>query len=192
MDMIPCEICDQLIYVQDYNQHILNCELMIPITFWEEDETNDIHEGEIENMNNYITRSSQIPGGNIRSFLNDHFNGISRSNGSSPPNPSRIYVQFRGGHANIVRPDFFDNIEVGLTDEEINKVSIIVDQVNKDDMCAICQDSFKDIKVRKLKCDHMFCDNCIIFWLKKHKKCPLCKVDLEDSFLKNLNSIKTI
>lgn len=42
-------------------------------------------------------------------------------------------------------------------------------------VCAICLDSFEEGEsVSKLKCGHMFKSPCIIEWLEKNPRCPLC------------------
>lgn len=45
--------------------------------------------------------------------------------------------------------------------------------------CYICLKNFtKNTKVRRLFCSHMFCENCLLPWLKYNSKCPVCKSDL--------------
>lgn len=45
--------------------------------------------------------------------------------------------------------------------------------------CYICLKNFSKIKtVRKLYCKHMFCEECLLPWLKYNSKCPVCKFDL--------------
>jgi hypothetical protein len=46
--------------------------------------------------------------------------------------------------------------------------------------CYICLKFFKvNSKVRQLSCSHMFCDGCIMPWLKQHSTCPTCKYRLK-------------
>lgn len=50
---------------------------------------------------------------------------------------------------------------------------------NKSD-CLVCMDSYQDGEiVIKLKCQHIFHDNCIIDWLKLHNSCPVCRYEME-------------
>jgi len=88
--------------------------------------------------------------------------------------------------------DMLGKVEVGFTTDEIDQLSDIVKEEEiKDDTCPICLESFIESKnqIRKLKCSHLYCDDCINQWLKKNKRCPCCQIDLEDVFLKK-NEIK--
>ena len=88
--------------------------------------------------------------------------------------------------------DMLGKVEVGFTPSEIDKVShIVVDKTTlaESDRCPICLETFAelgdDVDVRKLRCSHVYCDSCIQTWLTKHKKCPCCQKDLEDTYMKN-------
>tara|TARA_Y100000389_G_C17395034_1_gene482046 strand:- start:424 stop:1200 length:777 start_codon:yes stop_codon:yes gene_type:complete len=65
------------------------------------------------------------------------------------------------------------DVEIGIDD--INKVSKIIKKI---DMCPICRNDKEDLRI--LKCDHIFCDECIKKWLSKNKTCPICLKDLTD------------
>ena len=75
------------------------------------------------------------------------------------------------------------NVEVGIDD--MNEVSRDIDQKNvkKEDIrCPICLEQFHEQQpLLILICSHVFCKTCINQWLKAHKTCPLCKIDLEDA-----------
>ena len=46
--------------------------------------------------------------------------------------------------------------------------------------CYICLKNFRsNSQVRELPCSHMFCDGCIMPWLKQHSTCPTCKYRLK-------------
>jgi hypothetical protein len=46
--------------------------------------------------------------------------------------------------------------------------------------CYICLKNFRiNSKVRLLPCKHMFCDGCIMPWLKTNSTCPTCKYRLK-------------
>lgn len=46
--------------------------------------------------------------------------------------------------------------------------------------CPVCQDELSiGDKVIDLKCNHSFCEDCIIPWLEKHNSCPLCRMEME-------------
>lgn len=39
--------------------------------------------------------------------------------------------------------------------------------------------------IRKLPCNHIYHEDCLKPWLKKHTECPLCRLDLLEYFSKN-------
>lgn len=92
---------------------------------------------------------------------------------------------------NTMIGDMLGKVEVGFTPSEIDRISHIVDKntLCESDRCPICLETFTelddDVHVRKLKCSHVYCNNCILTWLEKHKKCPCCQIDLEDTYMKN-------
>jgi len=94
---------------------------------------------------------------------------------------SRYYDNYE---ANLRLAERVGVVEVGI--ENINEVSTIIqkEQVSPDDICTICLDKLiekcDDIPIRKLICEHKYCDDCISQWLIKSKKCPVCNIDLED------------
>lgn len=89
---------------------------------------------------------------------------------------------------NMMVSELMGNVEVGLTKEDIDRVSVLESLEDKaDGTCPICLDEFTENPentIRKLLCGHRYCDTCITTWLSKHKKCPCCQVDLEDAYLK--------
>jgi hypothetical protein len=47
---------------------------------------------------------------------------------------------------------------------------------NKNTNCTICLCDYEDKeKLKKLKCEHMFHNECLNNWLDKEKVCPICK-----------------
>jgi hypothetical protein len=59
---------------------------------------------------------------------------------------------------------------------------------NADDVerCTICLSDYeKGEKMRRLVCLHQFHQLCVDKWLHQHKKCPICRVDIESKL--NLN-----
>jgi len=46
--------------------------------------------------------------------------------------------------------------------------------------CYICLKNFSiKRKVRRLFCKHMFCEECLLPWMKYNSKCPVCKFDFK-------------
>jgi len=52
--------------------------------------------------------------------------------------------------------------------------------------CTICLcDYEKGEKMRRLICLHQFHQLCVDKWLHQHKKCPICRVDIELQTINN-------
>lgn len=48
--------------------------------------------------------------------------------------------------------------------------------------CCICMEPFCQEKgIKRTPCEHHFHEACLDEWLKRSKKCPLCRIDLEES-----------
>jgi hypothetical protein len=59
-------------------------------------------------------------------------------------------------------------------------IEINVDQVvicDNDFSCSICLESKDNPQICQLNCNHHFCENCIVFYVKNktQSKCPLCR-----------------
>lgn len=157
------------------------------------------HSREISNYTSYFTRNSQVSGGiTLRDFINDHFAGV-----NSPPTRSVVWFNIASTSAlsgsttstynnNLRIGENIGNVEIGLTENQLKEVSYTSLSKNelileKDDICPICQENLCDTidadnPVTMLACSHMYCETCINKWLIKHKKCPVCNVDLEDAY----------
>lgn len=64
------------------------------------------------------------------------------------------------------------------------------------DNCSICLDKFNpNVQVRRLPCLHVFHIKCIDKWLKRNKKCPICRISITinyDTLMSSLESGSTI
>ncbi|RNA41043.1 RING finger and transmembrane domain-containing 2-like [Brachionus plicatilis] len=47
---------------------------------------------------------------------------------------------------------------------------------SEDQICPICQDRYKN--PINLKCQHVFCADCVSIWLDKENSCPMCRTKL--------------
>lgn len=48
--------------------------------------------------------------------------------------------------------------------------------------CCICMEVFSDCKaIKRTPCEHHFHEACLDEWLQRSKKCPLCRIDLEEA-----------
>lgn len=70
---------------------------------------------------------------------------------------------------------------------ELEKHGVLIDNfpmVVKVDItkeCYICLKNFqRGRKVRKLPCNHMFCEDCLKPWIKTNYTCPTCKAKLRE------------
>ena len=69
------------------------------------------------------------------------------------------------------------------TIEDVSKL----DQEKKD--CVICLENFKNKdKAIILPCIHLFHNDCIKSWLKKHNSCPICKFEISRNNLMRQNN----
>lgn len=63
----------------------------------------------------------------------------------------------------------------------INTFEIILRPDTKKE-CYICLKNFSyNKKVRRLFCKHMFCEECLLPWIKYNSKCPVCKFDFKQN-----------
>jgi hypothetical protein len=49
-------------------------------------------------------------------------------------------------------------------------------------LCSICLNEKNDNIIRRLICNHDFHINCIDLWLSCNKTCPICRLELSDTF----------
>lgn len=193
-EYVQCENCNDIIPIENYNDHL---EICLDENIHEEDpEPQELDEhDEVNSLSRYITSSQQIPrssGGNLRSFLNEHYHGIHRnrnismSRGASPTAPSGLlyFPVLASSYEDNSRFEKIGNLS-GI--KNINKVSTIIKalDINNDIICAICQEDInKSDKIRRLKCSHLYCDPCISKWMSKNTTCPLCKTEFDKNKIK--------
>lgn len=45
--------------------------------------------------------------------------------------------------------------------------------------CPICKEEFKkNMLIAKLDCGHIFCKDCIQYWVENKKSCPYCRANI--------------
>uniref|UniRef100_A0A1B6GDJ1 RING-type E3 ubiquitin transferase n=1 Tax=Cuerna arida TaxID=1464854 RepID=A0A1B6GDJ1_9HEMI len=65
--------------------------------------------------------------------------------------------------------------------QEIPTAVITQDQVDSNLQCSVCWEDFKVSEpVRKLICEHVYHEPCIIPWLELHGTCPICRMTLSE------------
>jgi hypothetical protein len=67
-------------------------------------------------------------------------------------------------------------VHIGVDDINISAPISTIDDIG-DNTCVICQEDNYTLPIRKTVCNHIFCSECIIPWLKKNHTCPLCLYD---------------
>ena len=67
-------------------------------------------------------------------------------------------------------------VHIGVDDIDISAPICTIDDMG-DNICVICQEDNYTLPIRKTVCNHIFCSECIIPWLKKNHTCPLCLYD---------------
>ena len=179
------------------------------LDFYEDEDMSDHHHSrDIQRFSSYITSNSQIRGLSMYDFISQHFNGINSPPSQISPlllSVSNTTLGARAGSVgnritmgvgednnerNIIIPRH--GFEVGLNADDFKKVSYSSTDKDElvlaeDDICPICQENLietthKNIKVSILACTHTYCETCILKWLLKSKKCPICMVNLKEKF----------
>lgn len=147
--LIPCEICNQLVDFDEYANHIDNClrghhiarffvtrsrELQPPPQSDGEEEDSDDEENsrrqhiqEINSFSRMFHRNSQITGTSLHDFIHDHFAGV-----SSPPSRQVIWYNMEQA-ANLSAANSYENnlrlgelmgkVERGLTEEQLKQIA---------------------------------------------------------------------
>ncbi|KRW99085.1 hypothetical protein PPERSA_07338 [Pseudocohnilembus persalinus] len=84
-----------------------------------------------------------------------------------------------------------------LTKEEIDKYLPSISfldlkkqhskKIEDGESCSVCLLEFENSSmVRSTPCNHLFCQECLESWLKKHDNCPLCREELSKKKLKEM------
>ncbi len=205
-DLIPCEICDQLISSEAYHTHLANCitNRLFHIEFVidrrdrrlqsedgggsGDEESN--HEEEDDDLSSFVSMNPQlVTGRNLRHFLDSHTDAqpLTRMGVVFFPMASNLMrmqeVDLDDYELNLELARRVGTVSVGVKDiDSISKLIPQPDDEPKDDICPICRETIggEEKVARELICGHLFCDACICKWLRSSKKCPLCVCDLDD------------
>ena len=188
-DIIPCEFCFAHIRASLYTTHVrsYHSQVTLPVTrFLTDINSDDIEDDEDLDVQRYVTSSHQVDG-NLRVFLQTHFRNVQQqtpnsqraSPGSSPPQPQALPILFEMPRGFAMSLE--DVPKSGITD--IDTISSVLPKdfshIQEGEICVICQDDLTrpDLLIRKLTCTHMYCDRCIVIWMKQHTTCPVCQYD---------------
>jgi hypothetical protein len=85
---------------------------------------------------------------------------------------------------NIRISDMIGNVAQGVIDVEDAIKLINRCDLEEDTQCIICMELIKNLKnvnIVKTKCNHLFCEPCILRWMSEKSKCPLCLYNFNDN-----------
>ena len=102
------------------------------------------------------------------------------------PAPVQVSLTQSESRTSSSKPNSFEKklqeakIKLKKVPEPVIKRSPIIPSSSSD--CPICLENIMKAEyIRKIsKCNHNFCGVCIEKWLSEHKKCPVCKQDVEN------------
>lgn len=188
-DLIPCEFCGESIRFNEYHSHINQTHRRDNLVIAYDDEDLGIVNISIGHLQNLMMQMAI----NMRGNEDAENTRIERNRLGISPEITYAFIAYdqpeeiemNDYEFNMFVANTVGKVEIGVTN--IEDVITDVDKAH-DDICTICQTPFseleKEVRIVKTLCKHYFCRDCIITWLAKHKRCPVCMVDLEEKNLK--------
>ena len=84
----------------------------------------------------------------------------------------------------------FNLLSVGMSGGlEYGRRSTLAD-LSQCQECSICYENPKDNMPLTLKCEHSFCEVCIVEWLERDPSCPICRCKVTSNFTNQRNFYK--
>ena len=214
---IPCEICNELIDFEKYNDHLNICSqptASIPLLFSRfntgspnllnllnlpnpPNNTDNIDNNEDQNTNEVDNIEESIDNLNAEEPTNIEDNSNETTNSTTLNHNFDYNVNLINYNINLInhllRNSQFRNTQnvdsyesYTVLDDSVVKVGLEMDKVSssieltEQTKCPICLDDFENgTQFRKVKCNHLFCEECLEDWLEENKKCPVCMNELE-------------
>lgn len=167
-NLIPCEICGQLIDFNVYHQHLLYCppvSTSLPVP--------DFNQFEFPELNRNGA-TVQEPSDEILSNIRDNSRnmlGILRE-------MDNIINRLRSVETDNSYDDLI-NLEQNNVNVGVNKIEDYVTKKQEKITCPIC--TLDTEEIGETVCGHKFCYECIEEWLKDNKKCPVCMIEFNDN-----------
>jgi hypothetical protein len=198
-DVIPCENCNKLVALSDFNFHIETCAgedasgLASPTLSYQSQRSTGLiglaqnstsqGSGGKSRIHNYKGRLSQNePEERIPPWLQQQPGIITRSRAGLMRRDMGSFEDILfggnggGGKQRGLDKNTLDTYYTMKYDEE---KGILNDEEHK--LCNICFADFKnDDMVKFLPCTHRFHADCVDPWLQEHPTCPNCKQNLRD------------
>lgn len=156
-NLIPCEICNQLISFETYHQHLLTCyEPSPPLNLnnfptLRRETINTL--GTQTNNTNLLSNIDRIL--HNANLLTQHIRGVNNYL-SNEINDYENFLELDGS-----------NQLLGVRD-----VKKIIEPTKENGTCLICTENISGLF--KTSCGHLFCKECIEEWFKENRKCPVC------------------
>jgi hypothetical protein len=147
---IPCELCGRNVPFNDYIGHVELCR----------------HRNSVLNL------------------LNPMFNTFLESNNVMDDSMAHIasIEDFVDEYQmNSIIAAMIGNVHHGVNDIDDAITEVDKSDIEKDSKCSICLENFEHIEsIVKTKCNHLFCNQCIMKWFQENNKCPLCLFNFND------------
>ena len=146
-NLIPCEICNQLINFDSYHQHLLTCYIPVP-----------------------SLNSTNFPRLASNTYLGGYYNQTISTSTTTLLNNIRSVNSILTNHLN----DYENLLELNDNNHLLGteNISEVIEATEEDGICPICTENICGLY--KTKCGHLFCEECIKEWLSENKKCPVC------------------
>ena len=163
-NMIPCEICNEFIEFDKYEEHIQTCGIIPNFSFLQENTFEEI----TQNANVLLSNIIQID-----NFINviNNINNVNENNSVNENNVNDIMINI-DNYDNLIQ---LDNNNVNMGVKNINN---FIKRKHENITCPICTTECEEIGVTS--CNHKFCYECIGEWLRCNKKCPICMIEFLD------------
>lgn len=169
---IPCELCGVEVPFDNYIGHVEICQ----------------HRSSILNILNPMLNSF-LSGQQIDTVI--HFGSNNDFSLNSNIRLVNIEDMMDSYELNNMISEMIGNVNHGVNNLEdaIHDVSIetlLSSNDNDTDIkCSICLDSMcesnsSNLQIVETTCHHFFHRNCIVTWLREHRKCPLCQKDFNE------------
>lgn len=79
----------------------------------------------------------------------------------------------------------------GTAPEVLERIMIVpTPSISVEEECVICisREDEDEMQWRQLFCGHRFHEPCLLKWLRKARRCPVCRLDLHDAYRQHLSS----
>jgi hypothetical protein len=159
-NLIPCEFCEQLIDIEEYQTHIMNCYSIPELNMPNFNPTLDINP--TLDFNSALDINSMPDLNSLLELLNS---------GEFPFPPTLFNNSSYSELTNIGNE--IGNVEIGID----NIYNYLIPQTNIGFKCPVCYEKKNETFIAK--CQHEFCMACTNEWFKNNKKCPICMNELD-------------